>query len=200
MALFRAEICEAGDAVLFSSLQQRLMRRLKDEIRTGNFTERGLARRAGLSQPHVHNLLKGIRSATVESADAMLRAISADVIDLLHAPEAERVSRLPQGPTAAVARLRGAAGPGGRWDERSDSSQCTAVPCKLLAGVRQPAMLTVLPDPEMDGISGIALVDLRVSTDSTSSRAARRHCYPGTPTYWACLDRRNRSGRNRNGE
>src|SRR5689334_18090603 len=87
MTLFRREIYPAQNPVLFSTLQQRLIQRLKNEIHSGNLTERALARRAGLSQPHIHNLLKGIRSPTVESADAMLCAIAAGVSDLLDPAE-----------------------------------------------------------------------------------------------------------------
>jgi transcriptional regulator with XRE-family HTH domain len=161
MPLFLREIYSRDDPVLFSTLQQRLIRRLNDEIRAGKLTERGLARRAGLSQPHVHNLLKGIRSPTAESADAMLRAISAGVSDLIDGRRAETAA-------VSVAVLRGAAGPGGTWDDQADSR--VQVECKLLAGISQPAIVRILADNQMGGISGYALVDLRAGTDPAFPR------------------------------
>jgi transcriptional regulator with XRE-family HTH domain len=161
MPLFLREIYSQEDPVLFSTLQQRLIRRLNDEIRAGKLTERGLARRAGLSQPHVHNLLKGIRSPTAESADAMLRAISVGVWDLIEGRHAESAA-------VPVAVLRGAAGPEGKWDEQADSR--VQVECKLLAGISQPAIVRILADQQIGGISGYALVDLRAGTDPAFPR------------------------------
>lgn len=161
MTLFRREIYTEPDLTLFSTLQERLIRRLNREIRAGNLTERELARRAGLSQPHVHNVLKGIRSPTVGSADAMLRAISAGVCDLMESPETDRPD-----PTVPVAYLRGGVGPGGRWDDQVDGGHGAQVACKLLAGISQAAIARILPDHEMSGVSGHVLVDLVVRTDS----------------------------------
>src|SRR5215831_16643002 len=144
MPLFLREIYSQEDPVLFSTLQQRLIRRLNDEIRAGKLTERGLARRAGLSQPHVHNMLKGIRSPTAESADAMLRAISAGVSDLMQ-------GRLAETAAVSVPVLRGAVGPGGKWDDQADNR--VQVECKLVAGISQPAIVRILPDNQMGGTS-----------------------------------------------
>jgi DNA-binding transcriptional regulator YdaS (Cro superfamily) len=134
---------------------------LNVEIRSGKLTERALARRAGLSQPHVHNMLKGVRSPTAESADAMLRAISAEISDLLE----ERHARAA---AVSVPVLRGAVGPGGRWDDQADSR--VQVECKLVAGISQPAIVRILADNQMGGTSGYALVDLRAGPDPTFPR------------------------------
>jgi len=161
MPLFLQEIYSPENPVLFSTLQQRLIRRLNDEVRAGKLTERALARRAGLSQPHVHNMLKGIRSPTAESADAMLRAISAGVSDLIEEHHAET-------PAVSVPVLRAAVGPGGRWDDQADSR--VQVECKLVAGISQPAIVRILADNQMGGISGYALIDLRAGTDPAFPR------------------------------
>jgi transcriptional regulator with XRE-family HTH domain len=161
MSLFLREIYRPEEPVFFSALQQRLIRRLNDEIRAGKLTERGLARRAGLSQPHVHNLLKGVRSPTAESADAMLRAISAGIPDLMERTHAETAA-------VSVAVLRAAVGPGGSWDDQADSR--VEVECKLLTGISQPAIVRILADNQMGGMSGYALVDLRGGTDPAFPR------------------------------
>ena len=46
----------------FEILRNRLIENIRYRIRNGELTERGLARRTGISQPHLHNLLKGVRS------------------------------------------------------------------------------------------------------------------------------------------
>jgi transcriptional regulator with XRE-family HTH domain len=159
MTLFHREIYPEQERALFSGLQTRLILRLKQEIQAGGFTERGLARRAGLSQPHVHNLLKGIRAPTTQSADALLRAASWGVRDLLEPPETNC------DPTLRVPLLRGAAGPGGSWDDALDADRDMALPCKTLAGVADPAILRLLPDSSVGGGWGFALIDRRARTD-----------------------------------
>ena len=56
---------------------------LKERIRNGELTERGLARRVGLSQSHIHNVLKGVRILTPEVADQILQEIQWELEDLL---------------------------------------------------------------------------------------------------------------------
>ena len=73
----------------FHQLQQRLLDRLRQRIRSGEATERGLARIAGVSQPHLHNVLKGKRLLSVEMADEILRNLGLDVLDLLEPEELE---------------------------------------------------------------------------------------------------------------
>ena len=60
---------------------------MRDELtmrlHNGEFTERELARRAGLSQPHVHNALSGKRSMTPAVADKLLAAVRLSILDLI---------------------------------------------------------------------------------------------------------------------
>ena len=44
-----------------AELRGRLVLRLRDMVRNGELTERALARTTGVSQPHIHNVLKGKR-------------------------------------------------------------------------------------------------------------------------------------------
>jgi transcriptional regulator with XRE-family HTH domain len=73
----------------FYQLQQRLLDRLRQRIRSGEATERGLARLAGVSQPHLHNVLKGKRFLSVEMADEILLNLGLDAFDLLEPEELE---------------------------------------------------------------------------------------------------------------
>ena len=74
----------------FGHLQQRLVNHLRHRIRSGETTERGLARIAGLSQPHLHNVLKGKRLLSMEMADEILRNLEIDLVDLIEPGEFER--------------------------------------------------------------------------------------------------------------
>lgn len=66
----------------FHDLLDGLRRRVAGRIAEGELTERALARRAGISQPHLHNVLKGIRSLTPGVADRLMASLSLTVADL----------------------------------------------------------------------------------------------------------------------
>ncbi len=59
----------------FRELHQRLIDVARERVRAGEFTERALARIAEVSQPHMHNVLKGIRALSPDSADRLMRAL-----------------------------------------------------------------------------------------------------------------------------
>jgi transcriptional regulator with XRE-family HTH domain len=67
----------------FQELRGRLVTHLRNRVRSGELTERGLARISGVSQPHIHNVLKGKRVLSVEMSDAILRQLRIDLLDLM---------------------------------------------------------------------------------------------------------------------
>ena len=67
----------------FHLLQARLVALLQARIRNGEITERSLARLIGVSQPHFHNVLKGMRIFSTGMADQILRRLRIDLIQLL---------------------------------------------------------------------------------------------------------------------
>jgi hypothetical protein len=69
--------------VYFQPLQERLVDIARERIRAGVFTERKLARLSGISQPHLHNVLKRIRTPSTSSADRLMEALGLRVPDLL---------------------------------------------------------------------------------------------------------------------
>jgi predicted transcriptional regulator len=73
--------------VNFSHLEHRFLCDLRERVRSGAVTERGLARLAGVSQPHIHNVLKGKRSFSLEKADQVLRCLNLNVLDLIDPDE-----------------------------------------------------------------------------------------------------------------
>ncbi len=66
----------------FEQLLDRLTARLRAMMRNGELTERGFARRVGLSQPHLHNVLAGARAMTPRVADQILEELDLSALDL----------------------------------------------------------------------------------------------------------------------
>ena len=138
---------------------ERLLHRLRARIQSGEWTERGLARRAGLSQPHVHNLLKGIRFLTAESADALLGAVSEDIARLM--AEDGRAAALAGSVEcrAGVALMAALAGPGHEWTDRALTTETVPFPSRALLVVDDPAAVRVAADQEMGTSGGVVLID-----------------------------------------
>jgi len=67
----------------FQELRERFVDNLRERVRSGQLTERGLARVTGISQPHIHNVLKGKRLLSPEMSDAILRNLRMDLLDLM---------------------------------------------------------------------------------------------------------------------
>lgn len=69
--------------MIVSTLQSRLKDYLQTRIRNGEFSERGLATSLGVSQPHIHNVLKGVRLMTPYLADHIISKLKLTLDDLL---------------------------------------------------------------------------------------------------------------------
>ena len=85
--------------MFFQTLQSRLVAAVRMKVRTGELTERRLARLTGISQPHIHNVLKGARELSPEIADLILRELKISLLDLVEYEElSARVSssRVPR--------------------------------------------------------------------------------------------------------
>jgi hypothetical protein len=79
----------------------------RHRVHSGKVTERGLARLCGLSQPHMHHVLKNMRALSTCSADRLMRALDLTVSDLLW-----RVSTEPDAQVRAIPVIRDRIGPG----------------------------------------------------------------------------------------
>lgn len=73
--------------MLFRALEARLLARVNASINNGEFTERGLARLLGVSQPQLHNVLKGARKLRPDLADRLMIKFNMGISDLLEAAE-----------------------------------------------------------------------------------------------------------------
>lgn len=72
---------------MFGVLQTRLIRFVINRISNGDFSERGLARMLRVSQPQIHNVLKGVRKLTPELADRILLCFGMSALDLMDSSE-----------------------------------------------------------------------------------------------------------------
>jgi antitoxin component HigA of HigAB toxin-antitoxin module len=71
----------------FREQQRRLVAHLHTLVRSGDATERGLARLTGVSQPHMHNVLNGKRLLSLEMSDRVLAQLHLDLLDFLEPGE-----------------------------------------------------------------------------------------------------------------
>ena len=71
----------------FELLQLRLVAHIQQRVQRGELTERGLARHTGISQPHLHNVLKGVRVFSPRMADLLLHHLHITLLDLLDRDE-----------------------------------------------------------------------------------------------------------------
>jgi transcriptional regulator with XRE-family HTH domain len=69
--------------VTFELLQLNLIQHLRDRVHSGELTERSLARITGISQPHLHNALKGKRLLSLQKLDRILAYLEVDLKDLI---------------------------------------------------------------------------------------------------------------------
>ena len=67
----------------FATLQARLISLINSRINSGEFSERGLARLVGISQPQMHHLLHGARRLSSYVADLILAKLDLSILDLL---------------------------------------------------------------------------------------------------------------------
>jgi len=77
-------------------LQQRFVSLLRQRVRSGELTERALARMVGVSQPHMHHVLNGKRAFSLETADQVMRHLRIDVLDLIDPGEWDRPCDRPR--------------------------------------------------------------------------------------------------------
>ncbi len=149
----------------FDDFQKLLVTSLRARVRNGEFTERGLAKAVGVSQPHVHNILKGVRILSPDIGDLILHRLNISLFDLLDPDHAARPLKLRS--TAAsqyshVQVLNGKIGPGYPWPTEISSSERFPISYSRLAGMQHPVVARTAADAAMEPIfasNDIALLD-----------------------------------------
>ncbi|MCL4793961.1 MAG: helix-turn-helix domain-containing protein [Bryobacteraceae bacterium] len=134
----------------FGALHQRLIQQVRLRLFNGELTERRLARMIGVSQPHVHNVLKGVRSLTTEVADLLLAGLGLSTLDLIETAEAGgilqdrqyEVNRIPLAPVISTPL-----GPGCPVPRFGEAIEWVPLPAHLWRQRRRLALSRLVPDP-----------------------------------------------------
>ena len=150
--LFQGEIPQHYQPMHFAELQRRLIAALQGRLRNGQLTERRLARLTGISQPHIHNVLKGKRILSLRASDIILRKTELSIPDLLR-PEAS-AGRFCTGCGVGgrfveVPVLAGWLGPGLPLPREPSSVDRYPFPGAHLASVERPLVARLAADPKM---------------------------------------------------
>jgi transcriptional regulator with XRE-family HTH domain len=143
--------------VSFQALQQHLLDAVRARVQNGDITERGLAKLAGLSQPHVHNILKGVRIPSLAVSDVLLRKLHISIADLLNC--GDKTSELAATFTDAdeysyVNVLEGLIGPGHPWPLRVNTVERFPISKNRLARFVHPVIGRLAGDIRMEPLFG----------------------------------------------
>jgi hypothetical protein len=170
LSLFQTEI--RGDPILtFQDVQLRLLAYVRSQIRNGELTERGFARLIGISQPHVHNVLKGVRSLSPKFFDLTLKYLHLSLLDLVTSDELEahHRQRRPLEPSAEVPFLDRPIGPGMPWPRGLNPRKNFPLPFPGSDVPSDLVMAGLSADPFM--LSTLANCDVALLDTSHSSRS-----------------------------
>jgi transcriptional regulator with XRE-family HTH domain len=149
----------------FEGLQIRLVAVLKFRLRNGELSERRMAHLTGISQPHIHNMLKGVRILSPRAADRILRSFQLTVADLLRpedSPDSLCTRCSGSDRFAEVPVLDAWLGPGLPLPRESTSLESHPFPRPFVASVERPLVVRLAPDALMGALireSDLALLD-----------------------------------------
>ncbi len=149
-----------------AELFQRLIELARQTVHSGAISERALARKSGISQPHLHNVLKGIRSLSPDGADRLMLALHLTVPLLLSSGNMSELSGVQ-----AVPVLRHRLGPG---TEASFSAfqGYIPLPSRLLNNLKEPRAAYLGADlalPAGYRAGDLALLDLNPAVRAVAS-------------------------------
>jgi hypothetical protein len=138
----------------FGNLQRRLVEELRWRVNNGEVTERGLARYVGISQPHIHKVLKGSKILSIKYCDRILSALDLSVFDLAEDFDAEqwlRHKRTGRPETVTLSVLAGLIGPGEPWPEWIAGRAAFAISPADIQGFDHPVAAQTAADARMVG-------------------------------------------------
>ena len=159
----------------FRELQERLLDIARERVQAGKLTERGLARLCGVSQPHMHNVLKNIRSLSTGAADRLMRALDVRVTDLLW-----RLSTETEAGAETIPVIRDRIGPGSDTVFTEFRDHIT-LPGRLLRGMVDPLVARLGPDLVLP--RALAAHDVVLLDQNPQGRAV-----PGSNGIWVVTE------------
>lgn len=155
----------ASGRVTFALIRKRLLDDVRHRLRNGDFTERGLARVVGISQPHIHNVLKGVKVLTPDVGDLLIAVLDLSLIELLGAEElgeallAKQARRLG---SHSVPVLMGRLGPEDSFPSWRTVTDWVVAKDPELRALRRPAFIRLGADPAISAVwseQGFGLLD-----------------------------------------
>jgi len=155
----------------FRDARLKLLAYVLDEVRNGELTERGFARRIGISQPHAHNVLKGVRTLSPEVFDLALKYFHLSLLDLapLDEIEAQIRRRRMRDRVAEVVFLATPIGPGKPWPAEKNWHRSFPVPLPCAQVPAELVMAKLVADPAM--IATVAPYDIALLDTSEQCRS-----------------------------
>src|ERR1019366_2645637 len=124
----------------FEQLLDNLIVVLRERVHNGEITERRLAKSTGVSQPYIHNVIKGVRTPSPELSDRILKEIRLSVRDLW-SMEAQSGDVIPI--------VQDPVGPGCRYP-RECYSGSYPFSAELKTGLTHPAVFRLGRDAQME--------------------------------------------------
>jgi hypothetical protein len=162
--------------VFFADLRSALMDTVRSRVRNGELTERGLAKALGISQPHMHNVLKGTRCLSPELCDRVLVQMRISTLDLIATRALQRHLSSEQadpGQMSFLPVLEGRLGPSHPWPHDVETHERFPVTAAAIGRMWHPVVVRLEADPAMAPLFGdgdMMLLD--------QSRTARMHIDP----------------------
>lgn len=187
----------------FREAQLKLLAYVVERIHNGELTERGFARLLGISQPHVHNVLKGVRNLSPEIFDSILKYFNMSLLDLASGEEIEAnfKKRKAHDRVAEAPFLDSPIGPGLPWPRGINWRRSYPLPFPALTA-QALVMAELATDPYMHETlagSDIALLDTseRARSDTSplglyvvnrAGEAVLRHIRPAGQGFYLLTD------------
>jgi hypothetical protein len=156
----------------FDDFQTILAASLRTRVRNGEFTERGLAKAVGISQPHIHNILKGARILSPAIGDQILNKLNLSLFDLLepeHTAWPLKLNPSLSGQYSHVQVLKGRLGPAHPWPTEISSSDRFPISYSKLASMLHPVVVRTAADEVMEPL--FAADDVALLDQAPSARA-----------------------------
>ncbi len=133
----------------FEALRGRLVEKVRRRIQNGELTERALALKVDISQPHLHNLLKGVRAFNARSSDRLLAGLAMSALDLLETDELRRTLLMRARAaelSIEVPVLKDRLGPGLPWPDQPSPFERVPVPIRYLSRLDNPVVARLAHD------------------------------------------------------
>jgi transcriptional regulator with XRE-family HTH domain len=122
---------------------------LRSKVKSGELTERRLARMAGISQPHLHNVMKGVRILSPAAADTVIANLHVTAGDLLREEERQAVGQASAGPAhREIPVAAGPLGPSYPFPDLQKSAGRIPFPAAELEGIAEAVAVRLSADPQ----------------------------------------------------